>query len=144
MKLDELFDRIDAHVFTGDTFHDEAKRKDFREWMARWERGLKEMDEPEPKSVAVVVRELMQEKMDSMYEENKISKSDMDQIRMFDHRMFIKAYEEDRSTKYTNTFENFTIYGIQRDGGFTEVDKDELDMNEWALEVLEHLYNMDK
>ena len=48
MTPEELFDRLDSCVFTGDTFIDLEARKDFREWMARWERGLKEFDETSP------------------------------------------------------------------------------------------------
>lgn len=40
MDLDELIDRLDAHVFTGDTFHDDEKRKNFKEYLDRWARGL--------------------------------------------------------------------------------------------------------
>lgn len=43
---EDLFDRIDAAVFSGDEFlSDATARKEFRDYMARWERGLKAHEE---------------------------------------------------------------------------------------------------
>lgn len=42
---EDLFDRIDAAVFSGDEFLSDAARKEFRDYMARWERGLKAHEE---------------------------------------------------------------------------------------------------
>jgi hypothetical protein len=35
---------VDAAVFSGDSFHDPDIRRDFREYMARWERQMKAED----------------------------------------------------------------------------------------------------
>lgn len=43
--LSEATDTIDAAIFTGDTFFDEAARIELRRLMARWERGLKGFDD---------------------------------------------------------------------------------------------------
>lgn len=92
---------------------------------------------PKPKPNPVLVA--MRSKMESMYEENKISQSDMRQIEgMFDRRMFEKAFKSDRD--YID-FNSFLVREIYQDDGFTEVDKEELRMDEYALEVLEHLYD---
>jgi len=40
--IDEYCDNLDASVFSGDAFQDRKSIKEFREYMARWERGLKE------------------------------------------------------------------------------------------------------
>ena len=40
--------QIDAGMFSGDAFFDPKAREELREWMARWERGLKEFDETFP------------------------------------------------------------------------------------------------
>ena len=37
-------EEIDAAIFSGDTFSDPDCRKELREQLARWERGLKEWD----------------------------------------------------------------------------------------------------
>lgn len=42
--VDDPIDQIDAAVFSGDTFFDKDARAQFRDMMARWERGLKEFD----------------------------------------------------------------------------------------------------
>lgn len=47
---DELCDSLDAAIFSGDEFHDPEARKELREYMARWERGLKEHDEDHEES----------------------------------------------------------------------------------------------
>lgn len=44
----EAADVIDAAVFTGDEFLDPKCRKELREMMARWERGLQEFDKMDP------------------------------------------------------------------------------------------------
>lgn len=41
-------DVIDAAVFSGDEFMNPAARKDLRDIMARWERGLQEFDKMDP------------------------------------------------------------------------------------------------
>lgn len=38
-------DFIDAAVFSGDLFFNKQNRKDFREWMARWEKQLTDYDD---------------------------------------------------------------------------------------------------
>lgn len=43
--LDELCDALDAAVFSGDGFLNREAIKEFREYMARWERGLKEHED---------------------------------------------------------------------------------------------------
>jgi hypothetical protein len=47
----QLCDELDAAVFTGDEFFLEEARKEFREFMGRWERGLKEHEETEARRV---------------------------------------------------------------------------------------------
>ena len=37
-------EEIDASIFSGDEFIDAKARAELREYMARWERGLKEFD----------------------------------------------------------------------------------------------------
>jgi hypothetical protein len=41
----ELCDAIDAAIFSGDEFLNAYARKELRDYMARWERGLKEHEE---------------------------------------------------------------------------------------------------
>ena len=41
---DGPMDVIDAAVWTGDLFHNRENIADFREMMARWERGLREAE----------------------------------------------------------------------------------------------------
>jgi len=43
--VEEAIDQIDAAVFSGDTFVDQTARQQFRDMLARWERGLKSFDE---------------------------------------------------------------------------------------------------
>lgn len=50
--LEDLWDQIDACVFSGDPFYDAALRQDFRDFMARWERGLKEFDRAEARQLS--------------------------------------------------------------------------------------------
>lgn len=38
-------DFIDAAVFSGDLFLNKENRKDFREWIARWEKQLADYDD---------------------------------------------------------------------------------------------------
>lgn len=42
---EQAFDQIDAGVFSGDTFHSAEATARFREFIARWERGLKDIEE---------------------------------------------------------------------------------------------------
>jgi len=46
--LEEHADHIDAAMFTGDTFHDQAARDWLRDMMARWERGLAAIEDEHP------------------------------------------------------------------------------------------------
>lgn len=86
------------------------------------------------------LRAIMQQIMDQMYEDNKISQDDMMDIFQFEIRIYQKAYLANPSD--FKDFDEFRIYQILRDGSFCDNDKDELDMNEWALEVIEGLFNM--
>lgn len=45
---EDAIDVIDAAVFSGDEFANPAARKDLRDMMARWERGLQEFDKMDP------------------------------------------------------------------------------------------------
>lgn len=52
--LEELCDHLDAHVFTGDAFHNKDDRERFRWFMERWTRELKSIEQSnkmDPKSV---------------------------------------------------------------------------------------------
>lgn len=44
-SLTDAIDVIDAAVFSGDTFVDDTDRESLRDYLARWERGLKGFDE---------------------------------------------------------------------------------------------------
>jgi hypothetical protein len=41
---DEYLDAIDAAVFSGDIFHDEDNRKEFRKLLERWTREMDALD----------------------------------------------------------------------------------------------------
>lgn len=43
--LEKACDEIDSAIFTGDSFHDVKAKQELRDYMARWERGLKAIDE---------------------------------------------------------------------------------------------------
>ena len=43
--VEDVIDSLDASLFTGDLFLNSENREDLRNWMARWERQLKEYDE---------------------------------------------------------------------------------------------------
>ena len=86
------------------------------------------------------LRAVMQKIMDRMYEDNKICEDDMIDIFQFDIRIYQKAYLANPCD--FEDFDDFKIYQILRDGSFCDNDKDELDMNEWALEVMDGLFNM--
>lgn len=40
-----LVDHLDAHLFTGDTFHDYSDRNALRAYLTRWQRRLDEIEE---------------------------------------------------------------------------------------------------
>jgi hypothetical protein len=42
---DGAMDEIDAAIWSGDTFHNRENIKQFREMMARWERGLQSCED---------------------------------------------------------------------------------------------------
>jgi hypothetical protein len=42
---DGAMDEIDAAIWSGDTFHNRENIKQFRDMMARWERGLQEAED---------------------------------------------------------------------------------------------------
>jgi hypothetical protein len=42
---EDACDQIDAGIFSSDAFHSEEAIARLREFMARWERGLKEVEE---------------------------------------------------------------------------------------------------
>jgi len=44
-SITQALEELDAGVFSGDTFYDDEDRAHFRSMMARWERGLVEIDE---------------------------------------------------------------------------------------------------
>jgi len=44
-STDSACDEIDAAIFTGDEFHDATARKELRDYMARWERELKVLED---------------------------------------------------------------------------------------------------
>lgn len=43
--IEEICDSLDAAIFSGDGFLDPVAIKELREYMARWERGLKEHED---------------------------------------------------------------------------------------------------
>lgn len=45
--IHEACDTIDAGMFTGDIFDDAISRDTLRDWIARWEREMKRLDELE-------------------------------------------------------------------------------------------------
>lgn len=45
--VEDIIDSLDASVFNGDLFFNQENREDLRNWMSRWEKQLKEYDEPE-------------------------------------------------------------------------------------------------
>ena len=45
---------IDAAVFSGDAFHDKEERDALRNYIARWERQMKEYENIQPESTASV------------------------------------------------------------------------------------------
>lgn len=90
-----------------------------------------------PKPEMHPVLKAMRRKMESLYEENKISRSDFNDIEMLDFRMYQKAYE---TKQQTQDFDNFLIRDIYQNPSFSEVDKEELRMNEYAQKVLKELF----
>jgi ADP-dependent phosphofructokinase/glucokinase len=45
--IEDACDNIDAAMFSGDAFLDPEHRKELRDYMARWERKMKEWEEIE-------------------------------------------------------------------------------------------------
>lgn len=83
---------------------------------------------------------LLNNKLTEMYDDNKISEADKNQIRMYTG-MFKKAFAFDNSTC---SFDRFEWTQITRGQEFLEIDKDEYDMNEWAVEVCEYFFDLSK
>ncbi len=47
-RVEEAIDHIDAAVFSGDAFSEEAPRKEFSQTLARWTRGIAPISEDQP------------------------------------------------------------------------------------------------
>jgi len=138
-QIIKIKDACVEQILSSDSWDTDTARKIGKQLLGN--EALEEIIGPQPKTEYQIINEAMQIKMDEMYEDNKISKSDMDDIRMFNNRIFSKCYNA--KPRDHKSFEDFQIYEIQRDPGFTEVDKEELDMNGYALEVLEYLFNLE-
>jgi len=82
-------------------------------------------------------KEMLDSKFQNMYDDNKISISDMDELRMYE-KMYIKAFIFDNTI---SDFDTFEVYQIQRGNEFLEIDKDEYTMNEYACEICEWFFN---
>jgi len=49
--LYEACESIDAVIFSGDCMYDESNRQELREYMSRWERGIKQFESLESEEV---------------------------------------------------------------------------------------------
>lgn len=60
-SVENAFEEIDAAIFSGDSFIKKSNRDKLREFMARWERGLKEME--------TVETDILHQEIDNLQEE---------------------------------------------------------------------------
>lgn len=64
----ELVDRLDAHMFTGDTFHNAQNRLALRAYIARWSRELVEIEQDPDDMAAAAARAAVRDHFESVYE----------------------------------------------------------------------------
>lgn len=83
-------------------------------------------------------KDLLDIQFNSMYDDNKISISDMHELRYYSD-MYRKAYNFDFSQC---SFEEFELKHIFRGTEFLEINKEEYRMNEYAQEVCEFFFNI--